>query len=156
METEWPYQKINAVNWLSILKYPYEYQCLFIIWGKNIGTWKLLHSHNFGHVTWKLWVGLPVEFISLVVLKIYSCFHKQLTFSEIKVAYFHTGAYIHPKSSRFTENRQKPSCVWTEKWPKTYEEAELAQNRGQDSACLETPITTFCLTMLIDLIFLNF
>ena len=68
METEWPYQKINAINWLSILKYPYEYQCLFIIWGKNIGTWKLLHSHNFGHVTWKLWVGLPVEFISLVVL----------------------------------------------------------------------------------------
>ena len=26
--------------------------------------------------------------------------------------------------------RQKPSCVWTKKWPKIYEGAELAQNRG--------------------------
>ena len=30
-----------------------------------------------------------------------------------------------------TENRQKSSCACSKKWPKTYEEAELAQNRGQ-------------------------
>ena len=57
----------------------------------------------------------------------------------LKWSYPKPGAYIpenltawfYPKSSRFTENRQKTSCVWTQKWPKTYEGAELAQNRGQ-------------------------
>ena len=29
------------------------------------------------------------------------------------------------------ENLQKTSFVWTGKWPKTYEGAELAQNRVQ-------------------------
>ena len=29
------------------------------------------------------------------------------------------------------ENRQKPSYAWTKKWPKTYDRAELAQNREQ-------------------------
>ena len=52
---------------------------------------------------------------------------------------FTSGAYIpenltaqfYQKTSRFTENWQKPSCVRTKKWSETYEGAELAQNRGQ-------------------------
>ena len=51
----------------------------------------------------------------------------------------HTGAYIpqnltafySQKTIRFTENRQRTSCVWTKKLPRTYEGADLAQNRGQ-------------------------
>ena len=35
------------------------------------------------------------------------------------------------KTSRFTENRQKPSCVSIKNWSETYEGAELAQNRDQ-------------------------
>ena len=40
-------------------------------------------------------------------------------------------AQFYPKTSRFTENQQKRSCVWTNNWPNPYEGAELAQNRGQ-------------------------
>ena len=40
-------------------------------------------------------------------------------------------AQFYPIFSRFMENRQKPSCVQTEKWPQTYEGAELAQYRRQ-------------------------
>ena len=55
------------------------------------------------------------------------------------VQHYLPGAYIpenltamfYLKTSRFTKNRQKTSSVWTRKWPKTYEGAELAQNRGQ-------------------------
>ena len=46
---------------------------------------------------------------------------------------------------------KKRSCVWTKKWPKTCEGADLAQNL--DSACLKTPMTTFGLTVLMDLKF---
>ena len=37
---------------------------------------------------------------------------------------------VSPKNKSFYGKPAKPSCVWTEKWPKTYEGAELAQNRG--------------------------
>ena len=33
---------------------------------KYFVTWKTLHLHSSGHVTWKLWVGLLGEFISLI------------------------------------------------------------------------------------------
>ena len=35
---------------------------------KTVGTWKSLHSHSFGHVnhvTWKLWVGLSLEWMMI-------------------------------------------------------------------------------------------
>ena len=46
------------------------------------------------------------------------------------------------------ENRQKLPCAWT----KTYEGAESAQNGRQiwKPACLKTPITTFCWTILME------
>ena len=57
--------EINAIFGLTTLKHPYHTNCLCVIWVKIFGTWEILHSHCFGHVTWKLWVGLHAEFISL-------------------------------------------------------------------------------------------
>ena len=45
-------KNMNIIFGLPTLKYTFEHSCIFIIW-------KTLRSHGFGHVTWKLWVGLP-------------------------------------------------------------------------------------------------
>ena len=42
---------------------PISFHCL----RKKSGTWKTLHSHSYGHVTWRFWVSLSAEFISLIV-----------------------------------------------------------------------------------------
>ena len=51
MESEWSYQKINAIFGLTTLKYHYELQFLLFILEKKFGTRKTLHSLSFGHVS---------------------------------------------------------------------------------------------------------
>mgnify|MGYP001803274945 CR=1 FL=1 len=64
MERKYSYPKVNAVFGLVTLKYPVStYFCSLS--EKKIGTWKILHSHGFGRVSWKSWAGLPGEFSSL-------------------------------------------------------------------------------------------
>ena len=64
-------------------------------------------------------------------------------------------AQFFPKFSRFMENQQKPSCVQTEKWQKNLRRSRVStkQTPDLDLAFLKTLITTFCLTMLMDLNF---
>ena len=61
-----------------------------------------------------------------------------------------------PKSWSSIKYRQKPSCFWTKKWPEPCDGADLALNKGQiwtQHSMPKTLITTFCLTILIDLDF---
>ena len=57
----------------------------------------------------------------------------QHSFSLLADAYIlqNVTAWFYQKTSHFTENQQKPSCVSIKNWSETYEGAELAQNRGQ-------------------------
>ena len=68
MEKECSYLKINAY-----LDSPHSYTAmdtnLFSLFErKSFSRWKLLHSRSFGHVTWKLWVDLPGDLISLMAV----------------------------------------------------------------------------------------
>ena len=49
-------------------------------------------------------------------------------FREICLPSFTKKLVVLPKTG---QTRPKPSCVWTKKWVKSCERAELAQNRGQ-------------------------
>ena len=52
--------------WAHHTQTPLSIPIVFALYEKKIfGTWETLHSHCFGHVTWKLWIGRHAEFISL-------------------------------------------------------------------------------------------
>ena len=61
--------KTKCHIWTHRTQIPLWIPISFYYLKKNFCSWKPLHSHSFGHViwTWKLWVVLPGELISLIV-----------------------------------------------------------------------------------------
>ena len=87
---------------------------------------------------WQTYIDWNLSYI--VWIATHTCIQGHI-FRKIWLLSFTQKLSVYPRSG-------KKSSVWTKKWPKS-------KNRGQDldSAYVKTPITTSCLTNLMDFIF---
>ena len=112
------YSVLDSLDVFRLMKI--SLYCLFVVarsiakrWAFHSGLYSKYHLVCLNHI--------KVSWLAVWVSKVCIALRKPPHWNYIGVYIFwHIWLHIYSKTSCFTENRPKPLCFWTRKWPKTH------------------------------------